>query len=174
MVAVAKPYSAICVQEHIGARVVIESRGHETPCWIWQSGINGAGYPTGRPSGCSHGGMHRISYEAFVGPIPQGLVIDHLCSVRACVNPAHLEAITQSENVRRSAARTHCRRGHEFTAENTIGAEIKGNRRCRRCFEIWADRKAAARETQGGGPSIGAGGGSRKQMAFAQRHGEGS
>lgn len=69
---------------------------------------------------------HRFSYERAVGPIPAGLQIDHLCRVRACVNPAHLEPVTCGENVRRSWAamprkppKTHCVHGHAYTPENT-------------------------------------------------------
>lgn len=81
---------------------------------------------------------HRVAYESFVGPIPDGLVIDHLCSVRCCINPTHLEAVTASvntlrgEGVRRNALKTHCPKGHEYTPENTF---ISGSpwRRCREC-----------------------------------------
>ena len=70
---------------------------------------------------------HRLAYEQAKGPIPDGLVIDHLCNTTACVNPDHLEAVTHSENMKREVDRgrqynirkTHCKHGHEFTPENT-------------------------------------------------------
>jgi hypothetical protein len=99
------PYDPERVRRHIKERIRIEPRGYSTECWVWQSGINNWGYPTGRPSGCKHGGMHRHSYEAFVGPILPGLVIDHLCKVRAGVNPDHLEPVTQSQNLLRNENR---------------------------------------------------------------------
>jgi hypothetical protein len=159
------PYCPRRVQEHVKARVIHDDRGHETPCWIWQSGVNGAGYATGRPAGCDHGLMHRISYEAFKGPIPIGFTIDHVCYVKNCVNPAHLEAVTQSENTRRAwaagrlarsrvhALRSHCKRGHEFTPENTIVYK-SGIRRCRTCDVAWRaarERDEAARANLVGG-----------------------
>lgn len=112
-------------------------------CWPWQGPRNPAGYgiffvyPGGsrqvnRPA-------HRYAYEAEVAPIGDGLVIDHLCCNPQCVNPAHLEPVTQRTNVRRgatnpatiNAAKTHCKRGHEFIPENTY--VYRGGRSCRAC-----------------------------------------
>jgi hypothetical protein len=76
---------------------------------------------------------HRVSYELFKGPIPDGLQIDHLCRTTACVNPAHLEAVTQLENARRASAEiTHCKNGHEYTLETTY-RDRHGWRSCRVC-----------------------------------------
>lgn len=98
-------------------------------------------------------GAHRLAYQLHIGPIPAGLVVDHLCRNKVCVNPAHLEAVTQQENVRRalgSATRTHCTNGHELTDENSYirkdRPETKGCRTCRAaqaaaCYER---KKAAA------------------------------
>ncbi|MBC7941097.1 MAG: HNH endonuclease, partial [Chitinophagaceae bacterium] len=79
---------------------------------------------------------HRWSYEAMVGLIPEGLHIDHLCSVRACVNPYHLDPVTPRVNVQRSrpTRSTHCNHGHEFTAANTYWLGRK--RTCRECNRI--------------------------------------
>lgn len=81
---------------------------------------------------------HRMAYEELVGPIADGLQIDHLCRVRCCVNPAHLEPVTQAENIRRGVSptaanrrKTHCKHGHEFTTENT--RLVPEGRICRRC-----------------------------------------
>ena len=80
---------------------------------------------------------HRVAWEAANGPIPDGLTIDHLCRNKACVNTAHLEVVTRSENLRRAAAVvTHCPRGHDYTAENTyVRHHPKGwtIRACRAC-----------------------------------------
>ena len=82
---------------------------------------------------------HRFAYEAFVAPIPDGMHIDHLCAVKHCVNPAHMELVKPAENTRRGAPRrvgkgtmTHCRNGHELTAEN-VYAPADGRRRCLIC-----------------------------------------
>lgn len=99
-------------------------------CWEWtgtkQANGYGAFYENGRVLR-----SHRWSYEHHVGPIPDGLQIDHLCRNRACVNPAHLEPVTALENARR-AMRTHCVNGHEFTPENTY-IPADGKRYCREC-----------------------------------------
>lgn len=86
---------------------------------------------------------HRFAYEERVGVIPSGLQIDHLCRVRSCVNPKHLEPVTAYENQRRSPysniSRKDCRRGHEFTKENTY-ITPKNKRQCRKC-NLEANRK---------------------------------
>lgn len=79
---------------------VEEDRGFGTPCWIWQRAFDGTGY--GRA--CHDGRMfqaHRFIYERLVGPIPEGMQLDHLCRVRSCVNPSHLEPVTNATNTRR-------------------------------------------------------------------------
>ena len=70
-------------------------------CWLWPSSIGNTGYARGFFDS-KRWLVHRWSYTHFVAPIPDGLVIDHLCRQITCVNPAHLEAVTQQENIRRS------------------------------------------------------------------------
>ena len=107
-------------------------------CWLWPGGTNGRGYGIiGVKRGPGEGSrmlyVHRVMYEKYVGPIPDGLEIDHLCRVRNCANPTHLEAVTRAENVRRQrAVITHCPEGHEYNDENTA-ITVAGKRRCRTC-----------------------------------------
>ena len=106
-------------------------------CWHWTGAASHDGY--GRvytERGVKY--AHRVVWELLVGPIPEGLVIDHLCRNRSCVNPDHLEPVTRKENQRRgqanqNIAKTHCKRGHEFTEENTYIQPSTGKRGCRRC-----------------------------------------
>lgn len=117
---------------------VEEDRGYETPCWIWQRSLDRNGYGQGsRPDGQRK--AYRIYYERYVGRVPAGLHLDHLCRVRECVNPDHLEPVTQRENnlrghtpAARNAVKTHCIRGHEFSPENTY-VDSLGKRHCRTC-----------------------------------------
>jgi len=108
-------------------------------CWLWLAGRDGNGYGKFSPEGRRLVGAHRFSYELLVGPIPDGLHIDHLCRVPLCVNPAHMEPVTCQVNVlrgiaptARNARKTHCDHGHEFTPENTRRGE-SGRRICREC-----------------------------------------
>lgn len=113
-----------------------------TGCWLWNGAIGTNGYATvsrGTRPNRLRWMAHRFSYEVFVGPIPEGLDLDHLCRVRHCVNPDHLEPVTRRENLLRGqtinalrAAQTHCIHGHEFTPENTY-RYADGTRKCRAC-----------------------------------------
>ena len=138
--------------------VKVDRRGPDE-CWPWLAskthghgqfivmGDNGRGHPVY---------AHRMAYTLLVGPIPDGMFLDHLChtndpeceqgglcSHRACVNPAHLEPVTLDENTARgrwapivNAVRTHCQRGHEFTPENTYITPKRGVRQCRECMHM--------------------------------------
>ena len=105
-------------------------------CWLWTA-ATANGYGRFRWRGRASF-AHRVVYELEVGPIPEGLQIDHLCRTRNCVNPSHLELVTQAENIRRGAPykrKTHCHRGHPFNDENTARLTGRGRveRRCRAC-----------------------------------------
>jgi hypothetical protein len=113
-------------------------------CWVWTGAIYSA---TGYGSFVATT-AHRWAYVNLVGPIPDGLHIDHLCRVRSCCNPDHLEPVTQAENNRRqAAAQTHCLHGHEYTAANTY-LDGKGYRRCRVCVRESSDRNSAVRSAR--------------------------
>lgn len=93
------------VLDPTGAQRLSERVEKNGECMLWQGALNYAGYGHLRVGGRLTG-VHRIAYELAVGPIPAGLEIDHLCAVRNCVNPAHLEPVTHEENLRRARERS--------------------------------------------------------------------
>lgn len=119
-------------------------------CWLWTAGRNNYGYGAFYPSKGNQVLAHRFAYELLVGPIPEGLQIDHVCRVRACVNPEHLECVTSKENTLRGvspsalcAAKTHCPRGHEYDEANT--RLYRGKRYCRACRVIYEESRRRER-----------------------------
>lgn len=139
-----------------------ERAGHLGPCWLWTGFIHPSGYGTFSVGKKNHR-VHRYSYEQMVGPIPDGYHVDHLCFVPACVNPAHLEAVTPYENVRRSSAwdhfrgKTHCPQGHAYTPENTQitpNGQGRVGRKCLACHRermrrLKQERRRATTDTEG-------------------------
>lgn len=113
-----------------------------TGCRVWTGAVDGNGY--GKLSTVDgKSGAHRAAYETWVGKIPAGLTLDHLCRNRRCINPAHLEPVTVRENsmrgiglTARRARQTHCKRGHELSGPNVY--VWRTSRICRTCS---AERK---------------------------------
>jgi hypothetical protein len=101
-------------------------------CWPWLAGTNAVGYGQLRFEGKPRL-AHAVAYELTVGPIPAGLEIDHDCENKPCCNVRHMTLRTKAEHTaRHNPRRTHCKRGHELTPENTM-TDADGNRRCRTC-----------------------------------------
>lgn len=121
-------------------------------CWIWNSVKDAGGYGLFRVNG-KWVKTHRYTFEMAGGTLNESLVIDHLCKVRECCNPHHLEQVTMGENTRRgnavknrkaqAATITKCVQGHEFTPDNTY--EYKGRRMCKACR---ASRRNVARDAR--------------------------
>lgn len=145
------------VIDHLAANFVVDESG----CWFWMGGLTNEGY--GRMSwqhenGVNVPGAHRVVMHAIGQRVPRELVIDHLCRNRHCVNPDHLEAVAQRENVLRSpiaqgalnAGKTHCPSGHPYSPENTYTYVMKPPRSCttrvcRTCQKAYSDRLRAKR-----------------------------
>lgn len=115
-----------------------EYRPQLGPCWLWTAAVNLDGYGRFETS-TGPQRIHRLAHEWLIGPIPEGLTVDHLCRVRHCVRPDHLEAVTNRVNVLRgfgitaaAARKTHCPQGHPYAGAN-LYVSPKGRRYCRLC-----------------------------------------
>ena len=119
---------------------------HPLGCWMWTAAQNGRGYGKfvagSRTKGTRRFVLaHRYAYELLRGPIPDGMHIDHLCQVRGCVNPDHLEVVDNGENLRRSqntfagrhARARSCPQGHPYVGDNLYLCPKTGSRMCRTC-----------------------------------------
>lgn len=143
------------LQARVTERATVEDRGYLTPCWI----SNRAAQPNGYTKIGYLGATwltHRFAYEVFVGSVPDGLALDHLCRQRACCNPEHLEPVTIRENLLRgetstaeNAAKTHCHAGHPLSGANLYirpdGQAQRGCRTCRRAASARSDRRRQGR-----------------------------
>ncbi len=138
------------------------ARVDSSGCWLWAGALSKDGYGLLRKFQA-----HRFAYALVNGEIPDGKEIDHLCNVRRCVNPAHLEAVSRKENVRRAwdrgsnehrrnrlaaihLSKTHCKRGHPYSAENTRIDDV-GARRCKTCDSMKSKRYFAKKKAKEAG-----------------------
>jgi hypothetical protein len=104
-------------------------------CWLWTGSKHRLGYGRINVGKGKIRSAHVVVYEIHIGLVPEGLELDHLCRVRNCVNPDHLEPVTHEENIARATPfwyKTHCPRGHEHNEKNTY-INPKGRRICRTC-----------------------------------------
>lgn len=136
------------LQERIRRWVVVDANG----CWLWQGACDsrwgyGKTFVGSRRDGSRRGAKaHIVSYQAFVGPVPAGLTLDHACNVPRCVNPEHLVPMTQRENTLKpgsravtalNARRTHCEQGHPLSGDNL---RWRGTMRVCRTCQGWKGR----------------------------------
>jgi hypothetical protein len=129
----------ISLWDQIARQITFEMNG----CWEWSRPLRDvSAYPKIMYHG-KHRQASRVAYELLVGPIPEGMQLDHLCRNRICLNPLHLEPVTPKENVRRGTGpcadhgrQTHCQHGHEFTPANTYYARNGRKRECRACHNL--------------------------------------
>ena len=145
------------IQKWISEGKIAES---QSGCWLWQGPLLPTGYASVGMSSKAVGEyvpgksrnvrLHRWMYELHRANIPHGLDLDHLCRVRHCINPWHLEPVTRSVNLRRAvgigsqwSSRTACSRGHAYTPENTR-VDKQGHRVCRTCARTRYKREDAA------------------------------
>jgi hypothetical protein len=140
------------LRERLLSRLIID---RDTGCLLWTGARNTKGYGVIREGGRGSRQLmvHRVVYEMFASPIPDGLQLDHLCRVRHCANVAHLEPVTCRENLLRGdtiaaahAAKTHCPQGHPYDEANTY---VSPNRQrfCRKCTRRhWRAYRAARKE----------------------------
>lgn len=130
-------------------------------CWVYTRSLTPTGYPMACFTAYPHlVNYYRVAYTMYRGEIPEGYELDHLCRVRCCVNPWHLEAVTHAENMRRAqypkethrnGRKTHCKRGHLFDELNTMltmGSDGRLHRQCRTCVYTKNKVRYLARKEQ--------------------------
>lgn len=130
-----------------------------TGCWLWTGHLDRGGYGKISVNGSLRRLTHRHVYIVLRGDPGRGIDIDHLCRVRHCVNPAHLEAVTHLENVQRGlqgVLHTHCKKGHELATSGVylVRETAKGGRLRRRCKACCAFRDAAYRAAKKAAPLL--------------------
>lgn len=133
--------------------------GSKYQCWPWRGGVSssyGQFAIDGRRDSVRRTTAHRVAYMIANGCDPGDLEVDHICSNRLCCNPDHLQAVTHEENIALSVKRrTHCKRGHEYTAENTYAWEAPYRdrtrimRACRACRKLHDEKRRAKAEVSG-------------------------
>lgn len=118
----------------------------EGDCWLWTDYVDPHGYGRFNEARVRYWRVHRYAWHHLVGPIGDGLVLDHMCKVKICLNPDHLRPVTQTENTMagesfsaKNARKTHCKNGHELTPDN-IYKNGKNGRRCKICQKADAKR----------------------------------
>lgn len=125
---------------------IAEPSDNHNDCWEWNGSKTGNGYGQiwlNRKNTAAH----RLSHELFIGPIPEGHAVDHLCRNRLCVRPDHLQALSHRENWSQwNLGKTHCRHGHPYNEENTY--RHRGERQCRICLRD-ATRRYQAKRKEG-------------------------
>lgn len=155
------PPRTVFDEDFIRDRIMIDPN---SGCWLWEKAlINGYGvFTIRRGEKKTTKQAHRASYEHFVGPIPEGYQVDHLCKVTYCCNPKHLEAVTPRENVLRSdnyiavnTRKTHCVNGHELSGHNLVMRHINRTARgptvergCRACHNATQKRFLARKKME--------------------------
>lgn len=143
-----------CKPPPLEVRILENIELDDNGCWLWTKAKNPDGY--GKISvGNKSRSAHRVVYETLRGEIPAGFQIDHLCRVRHCVNPDHLEPVTPRENTLRgdtpaahNAAKTFCPHGHPYSEENTYRG-TDGLRRCITCRTGWVKAYRARKKVEG-------------------------
>jgi hypothetical protein len=128
-------------------------------CWLWTGPLQHNGYGSvkwKKGDKWGHARAHRLFYEAMVGPIPEGLEVDHVCKVRHCVNPDHLRVVTHQENILtrdNPVRRTSCRRGHPYTEDSIYWKTNSNGERTTRACKVCA-RERYARESEALGRAV--------------------